>query len=226
MKLGPKIVLSKLVLVTFAVGTLAAVSIWQAQLGFARAVAQSRTGFEANSKLGEQALVGAGVADLQHQAQAVHAMCTAQQELLEQNLQADLRIARRILEELGPLTLGDTNVNWSVADPQNGATRAVELPALVLGGQALEASADANHPAPVVDQVRELTGVACTLFQRMGPAGDMLRVCTTVRKKDGGRAVGTCITAQTSDGKPDPRDPERAREQTVHRPGLRCRSLV
>jgi methyl-accepting chemotaxis protein len=47
-------------------------------------------------------------------------------------------------------------------------------------------------------------GGACTVFQRMNDAGEMLRVCTNVRKQDGNRAIGTYIPAVQPDGKPNP----------------------
>ncbi len=54
-----------------------------------------------------------------------------------------------------------------------------------------------------MDAIGELTGDTATLFQRMNPAGDMLRIATNV-KKDGQRAVGTFIPAINPDGKPNP----------------------
>jgi len=58
--------------------------------------------------------------------------------------------------------------------------------------------------SPVVDKTRELVGGTCTIFQRMNPQGDMLRVCTNVEKLDGTRAIGTYIPAVNPDGKPNP----------------------
>ena len=54
------------------------------------------------------------------------------------------------------------------------------------------------------DEVQALVGGTCTLFQRMNPAGDMLRVCTNVLKLDGTRAIGTYIPAANPDGSPNP----------------------
>jgi len=47
----------------------------------------------------------------------------------------------------------------------------------------------------VVDQVKQLMGGTCTIFQRINDAGDMLRVATNVEKLDGKRATGTFIPA-------------------------------
>jgi len=64
--------------------------------------------------------------------------------------------------------------------------------------------ASPSEPALIVDEARRLTGIHCTLFQRMNDAGDMLRVATSVLKTDGQRALGTFIRAQPSDGPANP----------------------
>jgi methyl-accepting chemotaxis protein len=55
-----------------------------------------------------------------------------------------------------------------------------------------------------VDKVRSLVGGACTIFQRMNEAGDMLRVVTNVASKDGKRAINTFIPSVNVEGKPNP----------------------
>ena len=55
-----------------------------------------------------------------------------------------------------------------------------------------------------VDQVKSLTGVTCTVFQRMNDAGDMLRISTNVVDSEGERAIGTYIPETEPDGKTNP----------------------
>ena len=205
MTLGKKIVTSKLILVIVPVALLTGIAVWQARIGFGRAVDSARTAFEANSKQGAVALEESGLTDLTHQAQAVHAMCMAQQEALEQKLQSDLKVATDVLREAGGLKLGSETLTWKAANQVNsGEIRSVELPNLLAGDRPLGQNADAKTPAPVVDRVRELVGGACTIFQRMGTTGDLLRVCTNVQKADGTRAIGTYIPAANPDGTPNP----------------------
>ncbi|MEN6333953.1 MAG: methyl-accepting chemotaxis protein, partial [Phycisphaerales bacterium] len=80
----------------------------------------------------------------------------------------------------------------------------VELPKMMIGDAWLGKTSDASATAPVVDQVQKLVGGACTIFQRMNDAGDMLRVCTNVQKPDGSRAIGTYIARTDADGKANP----------------------
>jgi methyl-accepting chemotaxis protein len=56
----------------------------------------------------------------------------------------------------------------------------------------------------VVDETTAQVGGMVTVFQRMTPAGDMLRVATTVVSRDGTRAIGTYIPAVQPDGTPNP----------------------
>jgi methyl-accepting chemotaxis protein len=60
---------------------------------------------------------------------------------------------------------------------------------------------DPKSSVPVVDQVRDLVDVTCTVFQRMNASGDMLRVATNVITKEGARAIGTFIPSTEPDGK-------------------------
>lgn len=55
-----------------------------------------------------------------------------------------------------------------------------------------------------MDQVQALVGGTATVFQRTGPAGDMLRVATNVVGTTGARAIGTYIPATNPDGAPNP----------------------
>ena len=58
----------------------------------------------------------------------------------------------------------------------------------------------ADKPSAVVDRVKEIVGGTCTIFQRMNDDGDLLRVCTNVKKLDGNRAIGTYIPSKNPDG--------------------------
>jgi methyl-accepting chemotaxis protein len=55
-----------------------------------------------------------------------------------------------------------------------------------------------------VDEVKELVGGTCTIFQRMNENGDMLWVATNVIAADKSRAIETFIPAQNADGSPIP----------------------
>ncbi|MFZ5434467.1 MAG: methyl-accepting chemotaxis protein, partial [Calditrichota bacterium] len=60
---------------------------------------------------------------------------------------------------------------------------------------------DPSKATPIVDEVSELSGATCTIFQKMTDQGDMLRVATNIQTKEGSRAIGTYIPATEPGGK-------------------------
>jgi methyl-accepting chemotaxis protein len=204
MTLGKKVVLSKVLLVVVPIVVLTVIAVWQSARGFERAAEQTRAAFEANTESSKEALFEAGLVDLEHQAQATYDLCAVAQEMLEQKLQYDLKVAREVLSRAGSVSFADETVNWSASNQATGETSKFELPAMRIGQVTLEPNADPDTAAPVVDEVRDLVGGTCTVFQRMNPAGDMLRVCTNVLRADGQRAIGTYIAASSADGTANP----------------------
>jgi methyl-accepting chemotaxis protein len=142
-------------------------------------------------------------ADLDHIANNISAMCKAQQEGIQDRVNRSLDAARYVLEET-PVGFATDSVAWDAVNQVTGTSSRVELPKITIGGIALGSGLAGSKSLPVVDKVREITGSSCTIFQRMNEAGDMLRVCTNVSKKDGSRAMGTFIPAVTANGTTDP----------------------
>jgi methyl-accepting chemotaxis protein len=139
-------------------------------------------------------------ADLDHIAKGVYGMCEAQEDLLNQTVVSQLKVAREMLKGAGGVQLSSETTQWSVAD-QSGR---VELPTMLLGQERLEQDYAPKKPVPVVDAMTELTGGMCTVFQRVDSSGRMLRVATNIVSSDGRRAIGTCVTPNRADGTPDP----------------------
>jgi hypothetical protein len=74
---------------------------------------------------------------------------------------------------------------------------------MVIGEKAVEKVRKFDNNAYIVDEVTNLMGGTCTVFQRMNERGDMLRIATTVKNSEGDRAIGTYIPAVNPDGKPN-----------------------
>ncbi|MBN1359487.1 MAG: methyl-accepting chemotaxis protein [Sedimentisphaerales bacterium] len=152
----------------------------------------------------EQGSTDLAYADLDHIAQNIYGMCKAQQELLQGNVNAPLNVARHILLGTGQVQLTTENVAWDVVNQYTAMSQRVELPKMMVGDIWLDKITDMSKTAPVVDKVQDLVLGTCTIFQRMNESGDMLRICTNVQKKDGGRAIGTYIPRTNPDGTPNP----------------------
>jgi len=141
--------------------------------------------------------------ELSHITQGVVQVCTVADELVRRQVDANLLAARLRLQELGWST-GGGPVRWPAQNQVTRESAEMSLPAFQVGGRVLAADPSFERPSPFVDEITEQVGGTVTVFQRMNEAGDMLRVATTVRKKDGTRAIGTCIPALAPDGAANP----------------------
>ncbi len=130
-------------------------------------------------------------------------MLEAQQALLKKQLAASHRVSRKLLDDAG-LQPVLRRVIWNVTNQYTHARSSVSLQQWMIGRALIAPSDDPKTEQPVVDELSKLTGMTATIFQRMNAAGDMLRVVTNVKKKNGRRAVGTYIPARNPDGKPNP----------------------
>ncbi|MEU2351044.1 methyl-accepting chemotaxis protein [Modestobacter sp. NPDC049651] len=142
---------------------------------------------------------------IERTADGVYDVVSTQGESTAATVDDDLAVANYVLAQSGGVSLGParTTVAWDAKNQVTDEVTPVTLPRVQVGGQWLGKNTDVNTPTPVVDQVRDLVGGTATVFQRMNPAGDMLRVATNVVGATGSRAIGTYIPAVGADGKPN-----------------------
>ena len=139
-----------------------------------------------------------------HILDGVIAAVAGQQELLEQKVAGDLNVARNELAAAGGFKLAATKQTWKAKNQISAVERSLEMPQAQIGDAVVSANAELKTASPVVDHVKSLVGGVCTIFQRMNPAGDMLRIVTNVETKDGQRAIGTFIPHTNPDGNANP----------------------
>ncbi|NLH50981.1 MAG: methyl-accepting chemotaxis protein [Myxococcales bacterium] len=122
-------------------------------------------------------------------------MLRSQQESVQLQVESYSKVAQDQLRLLGKPSKTDRMIAWDAVNQFSKQSKKIELPMLRLGGTVLEKNLEFDRPTPLVDQVRNLTGATCTVFQRMNADGDMLRVVTNVKAANGNRAIGTFIPA-------------------------------
>ena len=133
--------------------------------------------------------------------EGLHDAFTAHDDLVREKLAADLKVADRVLRQAGQVRLDEeAPVEWTAVNQLTGQSRTLSLPSMVIGEQPIVPNRDVNTASPVVDDVQALVGSGCTIFQRMNPEGDMLRVATNVLLESGDRAIGTYVPAVGADG--------------------------
>lgn len=141
--------------------------------------------------------------DLNHILNGIVSMAQTQQEILQKNVDGGLNVAREALGKTGEIMLSaDDTAQWRAINQFTKTSTTVSLPKMLAGGQWLGQVTRMNETARVVDDVKNLIGGTCTIFQRMNDQGDMLRVATNVEKLDHTRAIGTYIPAMHA-GKPN-----------------------
>jgi methyl-accepting chemotaxis protein len=142
--------------------------------------------------------------DLDHIVLGLCAMMKSHQENLQQKIASDLTVASSELSAMGGLTSESEKIKWQARNQFTSAEQTVELPQMRIGSQGIAPNADPKTASVLVDKINALTGSACTLFQRMNDSGDMLRIATTVKAKDGKRAINSFIPAVEDGGKANP----------------------
>ena len=130
--------------------------------------------------------------DLDHIVANIHAMCKAQEELLQGKLTADQKLAHHLFYQFGRhVSVSSARfVEMTAEDQITGERLRVRIPVWSIGSQKITG----DHT--IVDRVQQLAGGTCTIFQRF--EGDrLLRISTNVLRADGSRAVGTYIPASS-----------------------------
>jgi len=134
----------------------------------------------------------------------VYTMCQAQLELQQKSLDSALSVAEDIMKRAGALSLSQQQTKWNAENQFTKESRSLTVPAIVIGDTRICHNSDPKIESTIVDEVKRLVGVTCTIFQMVEPEGDLLRICTNVMKKDGTRAIGTYIPKTGPDGIPNP----------------------
>jgi PAS domain S-box-containing protein len=143
-------------------------------------------------------------ADLDHITASIYNLINAQDRAIQLTANHDLNVARNIFKQSGPISQSDQTVEWLAVNQSTKEVATIELPRLMVGGRWLGQTKPMWDYVPVVDEVMRLVGETCTIFQRINPQGDLLRVATNVEIKNGIRAIGTFIPAIDPDGQPNP----------------------
>lgn len=144
--------------------------------------------------------------DLDNIIRSVKANIKTQKELRGQELESSLKFAHSLVQDLGGISLGKAGkeVTWTAVNQWSQMAITVSLPQLLVGQEWLGQTTSMTAKVPVVDKLRDIHGVASSIFQRMNESGDMIRVATSVIKDDGTRALGTYIpylNPKNKDGK-------------------------
>ncbi len=130
--------------------------------------------------------------DLAHLVRNVYSMCKIQEEMLQKKVNADLKVAEALLFQ------GDSEIKIFPKkivhfDAVNQFTEEIiplQVPSWKIGDILI------TRNTRIVDEVQDMVNGTCTIFQKI-QGNHFLRISTNVREKDGTRAVGTFIPADS-----------------------------
>ncbi len=143
-------------------------------------------------------------ADLDHITQGVYNLVRTENEAVQEQVDYNLNVIRHLLENAGKPSLSGDTMEWTVKNQFTNEIEPLRLPRFLIGDTWIAKNADPDIETPIVDEVTRLVGETATIFQRMNERGDMLRIATTVRTRQGERALGTYIPAVNPDGTKNP----------------------
>jgi len=136
-------------------------------------------------------------------AKGTYGLCRSTNDLIQQKVDYDLNVARRLIKDAGGVRLGPDKTEWVATNQFTKVQEKIVLPKFYVGGQWLGQNPSMQTPMKIVDDQQALCGGTCTIFQRINEEGDMLRVGTNVATTSGTRALGTYIPAKMPDGSPN-----------------------
>jgi len=113
-------------------------------------------------------------------ARDVYGLCETANDLIQQKINNDLKVADELLKQHKTVSLSSESVIWEAINQLTQETKSILLPQFLIGGIWLGKNREFSSTTPIVDDVKRLVGGTCTIFQRMNDAGDMLRVATNV----------------------------------------------
>ncbi len=120
-----------------------------------------------------------------------------------QSVDSGLNVTKMTISNLGQVGFGEEKVSWDGRQPVYTKKSTTVLAQDAGGRSGWGKNNQSGAWSPVVDDVKKQVEGTATIFQRMNPAGDMLRVSTNGLKSDGQRAIGTYL-AVNPDGSANP----------------------
>jgi methyl-accepting chemotaxis protein len=133
--------------------------------------------------------------------QPIYQLCNVQRSQTVPLLKQDLRNAHYLLSRAGNVSFSNDRVPWSNFTRTGNHAESLELPMLLVGGDWLGVNKDPLTPSPVVDDIKSLSSVDCSIYQRVNRKGDMLRVCTSIVNSKGFRDIGVYVPFRDQTGK-------------------------
>lgn len=137
---------------------------------------------------------------LARSAEKTYSICQLSQDYVQRAVDTSLNFGHTVLRQSGGVEVSSKTKTWNALNQYSQVRTPISAPLWSVGGVALSGDRSLEHHIPIIDDITKQTGETVTLFQRVNPQGDMLRVATSVVAADGQRAIATFIPAIMPDG--------------------------
>jgi len=143
--------------------------------------------------------------ELTNLAKNINSICNVQYKLLLEKKKSGVDYIDYMTQTLTrPYIQASEVMRWNVINQYTFEKKSVDLPTMYFGTEVIRKIKQFYEYSPIVDDVRDLTGVNCTIFQKMNEQGDMLRIASNVKNPDGNRDIETFMPAILPDGRKNP----------------------
>lgn len=130
-------------------------------------------------------------------------MCHVVNEIIQQKVYANTKVAQHLIQDWGPVCLADEKIAWRAENQNTKEFYFYELPKLTVGQYVIEQNFNESVPTAIVDDIHFLTRETVSIFQRVNEEGDMIRTATTLLKADGSRDIAQFLEANNKEMDPD-----------------------
>lgn len=126
-------------------------------------------------------------------------------EALDAQLQGTVKTIDAIVSRSGGLAIDEGQTSTWEVDFGDGKPQSVQVPMMTLGGKPLPVVREMSETAPIVDEVRDITGQSMTLFQKIKDDNTMMRrVSNAATPGSDKRQIGTVMSGTLPNGAPNP----------------------
>lgn len=141
--------------------------------------------------------------DLLHITDGAYDLVQSQDYTISERVKYGFSIAHYLLNKYGGVKLDNSTCTWEAVNQFTKQKTRVNTRKVLINNVWLGQNTDINTETPLVDTVKDLSGVSVTVFQKMNDSGDMLRVATNVQTLTSKRAISTYIPSTNPDGSPN-----------------------
>ena len=126
--------------------------------------------------MGKQGSLELAYSDLDHIVDNLYTLAESHQEVTQKNIDTALNVARDIVVKSAGISNTEETIEWTAVNQFTNDRKTLSLPKMMVGDKWLGEVTSQDESVLVVDEVKDLLNVTCTIFQKINDQGDMLQM--------------------------------------------------